>query len=161
MTRISRVTSFAAVLAMTIILLPSVASARAAKPITLKQAATQYLRDVGPVNAAGVKFSAAFNKWGKANGTGAQTTVFVRPYATSLTLFDRKLLSQRWPVKALGDVRTLVRDDAGFVADIEELPSLNILNVSQWSAPFLRDGNAMAVSADIVRSDLGLPLAKK
>jgi hypothetical protein len=89
-----------------------------------------------------------------------QTQAFVRPYASELTAFSRELLSQRWPVKVSSDVQALARDMANFTGDVETLPSINVFGVSQWLSSFARDENLSGVSANIVRSDLGLPLAK-
>lgn len=161
MTGLYRATSFAAALTLSIILIPAIASAGSAKPIARKQAAAQYLRDVDPFNASTSKFSAALSKWGKANGTASQTTSFVRPYVASFTLFDRELLRQRWPAKASDDVRSLVLDDAACIGDLDALPSVSVLNASQWSAQISHDENVSGAAADFVRSDLGLPLAKK
>ena len=136
------------------------ASASTTKPITIKQAAKQYLADVGPYNSALDKFSVAFTKWGKANGTAAQTTTFVKPMVAAVKTLDHKFLTQRWPTKAVGAVQTLISDTAALEGDIAGLPTVNILSESQWSTTFVRDDTVMAAAADIVRKDLGLTLVK-
>jgi hypothetical protein len=130
------------------------------KPITVKQAAKQYLADVGPVNTAMDKFSAALTKWGDANGTAAQTTVFVKPAVAALKTFDHRVLTQRWPTKAAGAVETLASDTAAISGDISGLPAVNILSESKWSTTFDRDFTILGTAANIVRKDLGLPLTQ-
>jgi hypothetical protein len=146
---------------MMVTLLPSAASANTAKPITQHRAAVRYLKDAGPVNSAANAFMAGFTKWNRdKNATMAQTESFARPYAAKVTVFYRELLGQKWSAKASRDIQALARDMANVAGDIESLSTINVFNVSAWMSTFARDENASGVSADIVRSDLGLPLAK-
>ena len=132
-----------------------------AAPITMKQAASQYVRDVGPVNNAVNEFVARITAWTNApNRTLAQTTPYVHDVVAQLVKFDRTMLSQRWPVRSIRDVRALAQDVATFTGDVELLPTLGLFSVSQWSSSYARDENRMVIQADFVRRDLGLGMAR-
>lgn len=137
------------------------ASTNTAKPITTKQAAVQYLADVKPYNVAWDKFGAAFEKWAKhTGGTAAHTGTFANPMVAAISTFDHKVLSQRWPANARSAIQTLVLDDAVLQGDLEGLPALNNLTLSSWAMSYRKDSTIDSAAADVVRSDLGLPLIK-
>lgn len=135
-----------------------IASASTAKPITAKQAGAQYLADVVPLQTATDNFTVAFDKWAGANGAPAQTTVFVKPFIAAHNAFDHLILTQRWPTNVLIAVQRRASAGAVVVADLERLPSVNVHSLSEWVSKFERDDAARAVAANVVRSDLRLPL---
>lgn len=94
---------------------------------------------------------------------GKLNTVAVKPNATAATLqptasrtasaiqaADNKLLRVAWPtVKIRDDVDAMVRTDATFIGDLDDVAD-NLQNMQ-------RDAAAASGAANIVRADLGLP----
>jgi hypothetical protein len=81
-------------------------------------------------------------------------------YALAIEAQDHKLLSQNWPARAIADIDALVRGDGaveGVVAVLSGLASSS--SDTDWFIAYSQDAATAVADANIVRHDLGLPLA--
>ncbi len=129
----------------------------AANAITVKAAAKQYLKDVAPVNSALTKFADQAGKWSDST-TDAQAENDATPAINALQKLQNELLSQSWPAKAKGDVRTLYKAIPGLEANLFALSGITILNDGSWLSTFSTDSATIGSDSNIVRHDLKLPL---
>ena len=131
-----------------------------AGPAGASSAGAQFTADRVALSAASNVFSQAFTAWEKSGQSFAQTSSFVRVYALAIEAQDHKLLSQNWPARAIADIDALVRGDGaveGVVAVLSGLASSS--SDTDWFIAYSQDAATAVADANIVRHDLGLPLA--
>jgi len=127
-------------------------------------AGAQFAADRVVLNAASNAFSQAFVAWEKSGESYAQTSSFVDGYVSAIEAQDHKLLSQSWPARATADIDALVRGDGaveGVVAVLSDLASSSSSSSSDtdWFIAYSQNAATAVADANIVRHDLGLPLA--
>jgi hypothetical protein len=142
-----------ALLSLTLILVSSAAGAT----ITKKAAGKQYLKDVAPTNTALTTFVNEAGKWGNST-TDAQAEQDATPAIKALRKLQGELLSQSWPTKASGDVRTLYKEISHLEASLLALAGITILNDGGWLSSFDSDVTTLSSDSNLVRHDLGLSL---
>ena len=131
-----------------------------AGPAGASSAGAQFTADRVALSAASNAFSQAFTAWEKSGQSFAQTSSFVSVYVSAIEAQDHKLLSQSWPTRATADIDSLVRGDGaveGVVAVLSGLASSS--SDTDWFIAYSQDAGTAVADANIVRHDLGLPLA--
>jgi hypothetical protein len=129
-------------------------------PAGASSAGAQFSADRAALSAAGNAFSQAFTAWEKSGQSFAQTSSFVSVYVSAIEVQDHKLLSQSWPTRTTADIDALVRGDGaveGVVAVLSALASSS--SDTDWFIAYSQDAATAVADANIVRHDLGLPLA--
>jgi hypothetical protein len=124
-------------------------------------AGAQFATDRQTMNAASSAFIQAFNAWERGGGSFSATSSFVGKYVSAIVSEDHKLLTQNWPAGGKTDIDSLVRGDAaveGVVGSLPVLPS-STTSESEWFVTYDQDVASAVADANIVREDLGLPLA--
>jgi len=123
-------------------------------------AGAQFAADRVVLNAASNAFSQAFVAWEKSGESYAQTSSFVDGYVSAIEAQDHKLLSQSWPAGTIADIDAVVRGDAaveGVVAVLTGFASSS--SDTDWFIAYSQNAATAVADANIVRHDLGLPLA--
>ncbi|MGO9658893.1 MAG: hypothetical protein ACLQVK_01400 [Acidimicrobiales bacterium] len=132
-----------------------------AGPASASPAGAQFTADRAALGAASRAFDQAFTAWERSGGSIAQTSSFVDAYAAALEAQDHRLLGQSWPAGAIADIDAVVRGDAAVEGVVSALPGLPSSSSSDtdWFIAFDQDAAVGVADANIVRHDLGLPLA--
>lgn len=87
-------------------------------------------------------------------GTGSSLSV------SALEAQDHMLLNQSWPAGAIADIDAVVRGDAAVQGVVSSLPGLpSSSSDTDWFIAFDQGAAVGVADANIVRHDLGLPLA--
>lgn len=144
--------SVAAVAASTLVM--------SAGPADASSAGAQFTADRAALSKASNTFSQAFTAWERSGQSYAQTSSFVGVYALAIEAQDHKLLNQSWPARAVADIDALVRGDGaveGVVAVLSGLAPSS--SDTDWFIAYSQDAATGVADANIVRHDLGLPLA--
>ena len=124
-------------------------------------AGAQFTTDRQTLNAASGAFVQAFEAWQGSGKAFSTTSSFAGKYVSAIVSEDHKLLMQSWPSGAKADIDNLVRGDAaveGVVGSLPVLPS-STTSESEWFITYDQDVSSAVGDANIVRADLGLPLA--
>jgi hypothetical protein len=122
-------------------------------------AGAQFTADRTALGTASSAFDQAFAAWERSGKSIAQTTSFVEVYASALESQDHTLLNQSWPAGAIADIDALVRGDAAVEGVVSTLPDLSSSSDADWFIAFNQGAAVGVADANIVRHDLGLPLA--
>jgi hypothetical protein len=131
-----------------------------AGPASASSAGAQFTADRAALGAASRAFDQAFTAWERSGGSIAQTSSFVDVYAAALEAQDHRLLGQSWPAGAIADIDAVVRGDAAVEGVVSALPGLpSASSDTDWFIAFDQDAAVGVADANIVRHDLGLPLA--
>jgi hypothetical protein len=128
-------------------------------PAGASSAAAQFTADRAALTAASGAFVQAFDTWQKSGGAFSQTSSFVNVYVSAIVTEDHKLLDQSWPAAATSDIDAIVRGDAAVEGVVSALPGLNSSASADFFIIYDQDANIAVADANIVRHDLGLPLA--
>jgi len=129
----------------------------ATTPNTVSAAQT-YLTAVGSVDTGFTTFGDEVAAW-TASTTGASAEAQAQPVIAELKHFQQVLITTSWPADTEADAKTLATDTSKVIGDLEGLSTLNLLDLSTWSATFASDASTLGTQSDIVRHDLGLPAA--
>lgn len=144
--------SVAAVAASTLVM--------SAGPASASSAGAQFAADRTQLSAASTAFDQAFVAWEKSGQSYAQTSSFVDTYVSAIEAQDHKLLNQAWPAGATADIDALVRGDGAVEGVVAVLPGLaSSSSDTDWFIAYSQDASTGVADANIVRHDLGLPLA--
>jgi hypothetical protein len=144
--------SVAAVAASTVVM--------SAGPASASSAGVQFAADRTALAAASSAFDQAFAAWERSGKPITQTLSFADTYGSALEAQDHKLLGQSWPAGAIADIDAVVRGDAaveGVAITLPRLPSAS--SDTDWFIAFNEAAAVAVADANIVRHDLGLPLA--
>ena len=131
-----------------------------AGPAGASSAGAQFTADRAALGTASSAFDQAFAAWERSGKSIAQTSSFADVYVSALE--DHKLLNQTWPAAAIADIDAVVRGDAavqGVVSALPDLASSSSSSDTDWFIAFNQDAAVGVADANIVRHDLGLPLA--
>jgi hypothetical protein len=126
---------------------------------SVSSAAAQFAADRATLNAASVTFGQAFEAWEKSGGSSAETSSFVDTFVSAIVAQDHKLLGQSWPAADISDIDTLVRGDAAVEGVVSSLVDISSSSYGYWFIVYNEDAAVGVADANIVRRDLGLPLA--
>jgi hypothetical protein len=128
--------------------------------MTKQQAGQAYLAAVAPTNAAGAALAGKMRAYTEAT-PGSQISAEARPFERRLTELNGKLLgiASAYP-PAGADLKALVNAYSPVIHDLRSATAQNSVNASSWLQRLASDLNKTQTAATIVRSDLGLPLAK-
>lgn len=126
--------------------------------LTVKRAGKAFLADVAPLNAKITVFGAAATAW-TSNTTDAQAEAAAAPVIAALTKFNSKMETTKWPSAAKQDVHSLVLAVSPLEAGLQNLATLNFLDVETWLQSFTTATDGVATADGLVRSDLHLPPA--
>jgi hypothetical protein len=128
--------------------------------MTKQQAARAYLAAVAPANAAGAALAGKMRAYTDST-PGSQISAEARPVERRLTELNGKLLSiaTAYP-PAAADLKALVTAYNPVIRDLRSATAQNSVNASSWLQRLATDLTKTQTAAAIVRSDLGLPLAK-
>jgi hypothetical protein len=141
---------------------PALASARhdeGPRSVSIAQGGTQYLADVAPFTVARTAFQAEYAAWYTSHGSPSSTAHFAAPFVTASHTFEKKLLSQGWPSRALPAAHALAGQVSVVANDVARLASLSSLTIAVGEATLERDSTVSSADADKLRADLGLPPA--
>jgi hypothetical protein len=108
---------------------------------------------VAPFNAV----LATFTKKTRAYSDSTSSTQITRdaaPVASALVRFDNAVLRADWPPAAKADVRAMVRTDAAFRSDLDQI------GYTQDWTQLTRDAAAASAAANVVRADSRLAAAE-
>jgi hypothetical protein len=137
--------------------LPAQLQTTTSRPTTTSRASYatghDYLQLVAPFNAVLDRFKAAAKDDTDSTST-KQIAKEAAPVTAALRTFDNAMLRANWSPRVRADVRAMVRADAGFQSDLEQLAYTR-----DW-AGLTRDAEASSSAANVVRADLGLPPPK-
>lgn len=131
-----------------------------AATMTKQQAAQAYLAAVVPANAAGAALARKMRAF--TNSTpGSQISAAARPLDRRLTDLNGKLvaIASAYP-PAAADLNALIAAYTPVMRDLRSAVTQNSVNASSWLQGLARHLAKTRTAAGIVRSDLGLPLAK-
>jgi len=120
-------------------------------------AARQYLAIIAPANQAVDVFEAGL----KALPSSTTATAYVKitmPLAAAFSTVDQKLLQGSWPANIRPDIRTLTGADSVVIADLGKVATVNAVTFSAWESQLSKDLGKILPQADLVRTDLGLPV---
>ncbi len=132
-----------------------------AGPAGASSAGAQFTADRAALGTASSAFDQAFAAWERSGKSIAQTSSFADVYVSALEAQDHRLLNQSWPAGAIADIDAVVRGDAAVQGVVSALPDLASSSSSNtdWFIAFNQDAAVGVADANIVRHDLGLPLA--
>lgn len=123
------------------------------------RAAKQYLAIIAPANQAIDVFEAGL----KALPSSATTATYVKitaPLAAAFSTVDQKLLRDSWPANARTDIRALMVADSVVIADLGRAATMKPVTFNAWERQLSKDLGKILPQAELVRTDLGLPLHK-
>ena len=128
--------------------------------MTKQQAGQAYLAAVAPTNAAGAALAGKMRA-STDSTPGSQISVQARPFERRLTELNGKLLgiATAYP-PASADLKAMVTAYNPVIHDLRSAAARNSVNASSWLQRLASDLTKTQTAAAIVRSDLGLPLAK-
>ena len=131
-----------------------------AGPAGASSAGAQFTADRAALGTASSAFDQAFAAWERSGKSIAQTSSFADVYVSALEAQDHRLLNQSWPAGAIADIDAVVRGDAAVQGVVSALPDLaSSSSDTDWFIAFNQDAAVGVADANIVRHDLGLPLA--
>jgi hypothetical protein len=128
--------------------------------MTKQQAGQAYLTAVAPANAAAAALAGQMRAY--TNSTpGSRISAAARPVERRLTELNGKLLgiATEYP-PAAADLKALVAAYDPVIRDLRSAGARNSVNASSWLQRLASDLTKTRTAAAIVRSDLGLALAK-
>jgi len=138
---------------------PAVIMSAAPAGASSAAAGTQFAADRATMGAASDVFDQAFQAWEKSGAPTSQTSSFVSVYVAAIVAEDHKLLDQSWPAGTMADIDAVVQNDAAVEGAVSALPSQTSASLSGWFTSFDQGAATAVADANIVRRDLGLPLA--
>lgn len=131
-----------------------------AGPAAASAAGAQFTADRTALSAASSAFDQAFVAWESSGKPITQTASFADAYVSALESQGHTLISQSWPAGAIADIDAVVRGDAAVEGVVSALPGLpSSSSVTDWFIAFDQDAAIGVADANIVRHDLGIPLA--
>jgi hypothetical protein len=128
-----------------------------AGPAGASSAGAQFTADRAALGTASSAFGQAFSAWERSGKPIAQTSSFADAFASALEAQDHTLLNQSWPAGAIADIDAVVRGDAAIEGVVSALASSS--SDTDWFIAYNQDAAVGVADANIVRHDLGLPLA--
>jgi hypothetical protein len=120
-------------------------------------AAKQYLAIIAPANQAIDVFDAHL----KALASSATAATYVKitaPLAAAFSTVDQKLSRDPWPANARTDIQALTVADSAVIADLDMVATVKPGTISAWERQLTNDLGKILPQAELVRTDLGLPL---
>jgi hypothetical protein len=128
--------------------------------MTRQQAAQAYLAAVAAANAAGAALARKMRAYTDST-PGSQISGEAPPLQRRLTELDGKLLdiATAYPPVA-ADLKALVTAYNPVIRDLKSATAQNSVNASSWLRRLAGDLTKTQTTAAVVRSDLGIPLAK-
>jgi hypothetical protein len=128
--------------------------------MTKQQAGQAYLAAVAPTNAAAAALAGKMRAYTDST-PGSQISAEARPFERRLTELNGKLLgiATAYP-PAAADLKAFVTAYNPVIHDLRSAAAQNSVNASSWLQRLASDLTKTQTAAAIVRSDLGLPLAK-
>jgi hypothetical protein len=131
-----------------------------ATTITKQQAGQAYLAAVAPVNAAGATLAGKMRA-STDSTPGSQISAEARPFERRLTELNGKLLgiATAYP-PAAADLKAVITAYDPVIRDLRSATPQRSVSASSWLQRLASDLTKTRTAAAIVRSDLGLPLAK-
>jgi hypothetical protein len=128
--------------------------------MTKQQAGRAYLAAVAPANAAGAALARKMRAYTDST-PGSQISAEARPLQRRLTELNSKLLdiATAYP-QAVNDLKALVTADNPVIRDLGSATAQNSGNASSWLQRLATDLTKTQTAATVVRSDLGISLAK-
>jgi Peptidase A4 family len=125
----------------------------------LTAAGKQYLRIIGPEDAADDAFYAQFARW-TATTPYSQIASASSKFAAGLSATIQATARARWPASAQGPVRVLIDDMRVLLDRLRTARSRSAASVAAWRAALTRETEADAVgdAEDAVRQILNVPL---
>lgn len=128
--------------------------------MTKQQAGRAYLAAVAPANAAGAALAGKMRAYTDST-PGAQISTEARPFERRLTELNGKLvgIATTYP-PAAADLKALVTAYNPVIRDLGSATAQNSIKASSWLRRLAGDLTKTQSAAAIVRSDLGLPVAK-
>ena len=128
--------------------------------MTKRRAGQAYLAAVAPTNAAGAALAGKMQAYTDST-PGSQISAQARPFERRLTELNGKLLgiATAYPPAAT-DLKALVTAYHPVIRDLRSATAQNSVNASSWLQRLASDLSKTQAAAAMVRSDLGLPLAK-
>jgi hypothetical protein len=128
--------------------------------MTKQQAGQAYLAAVEPANAAGAALARKMRAYTDSI-PGSQISAEARPLERRLTELNGRLLgiATAYPPVA-ADLKALVTAYNPVIRDLGNAAVQNSVNASSWLQRLASDLTKTQTAAAIVRSDLGVPLAK-
>jgi hypothetical protein len=128
--------------------------------LTTQQAGQAYLAAVAPVNAAGAALAGKMRA-STDSTPGSQISAEARRLERRLTELNDKLLgiASAYP-PAAADLKALITAYNPVIRDLRSVTTQNSVNASSWLQRLASDLTKTQTAAAVVRSDLGIPLAK-
>jgi predicted aconitase len=126
--------------------------------LTVKQAGRAFLADVAPVNSAINAFAADASIWSSST-TDAQAESDAAPVMSALQTLQTKLETTKWPGAAKQDVHALILAVSPLQAALQNLATLNFLDVGSWEQSFTTAADGIKTADALVRVDFRLPSA--
>ncbi len=131
-----------------------------AGPASASAAGAQFTADRVALSVASNTFTQAFISWERSDEPYADSSSFVDAYTAAVEAQDHKLLNQSWPASTVADIDGVVRGDAAVEGVVGVLPGLaSSSSDTDWFIAYSQDASTAIADANIVRHDLGLPLA--
>ena len=118
--------------------------------------AKQYLGDVAPLNTMISKWNAETSKWTRST-TSAQIKAQTTPLIAAFRTFQKKLLGQLWPTKAVRDVVALYTSVSFLESILQSLDTLSMPSAGVYLSEAQGQDSITASNANPVRRELGLP----
>lgn len=141
---------------------PQPSSTPTPSTLSVKEAASAYVADIGPTDTALPAFKTQMAAWNSST-TDAQAEADAQPLITAINILETKLETKlettNWPSSAKADVETMTTDLGQFNASLEGLSTFNFLDDGTWVQGFTSANNALIVAVGEVHHDLGLPPA--
>ena len=139
---------------------PPLPPSSAGGPAAASAAGAQFTANRTALSAASSAFDQAFVAWERSGKPITQTASFADAYVSALESQGHTLISQSWPAGAIADIDAVVRGDAAVEGVVSALPGLpSSSSVTDWFIAFDQDAAIGVADANIVRHDLGIPLA--
>jgi hypothetical protein len=128
--------------------------------MTKPQAAEAYLAAVAPANAAGAALAGKMRAY-TGSTPGSQISTEARPFERRLTELNGRLLdiAAAYPPVA-ADLKALVTAYNPVIRDLRSATGQSSVDASSWLRRLANDLTQTRTAAAVVRSNLGLPLAK-
>jgi hypothetical protein len=128
--------------------------------MTKQHAAQAYLAAVAPANAAGAGLARKMRAYTDST-PDSQISADARPFERRLTELNGKLvaIASAYPPVA-AELKALVAAYNPVIRDLRSATAQNSVNASSWLRRLASDLTKTRTAAAIVRSNLGLPLAK-
>jgi hypothetical protein len=142
------------------ILQTTTVASRTTPALTKQQAGRAYLAAVAPANAAGAALARKLQAYTDST-PGSQISAEARPFERRLAELNGRLdgIATAYPPVA-PDLKGLVTAYNPVIRDLRSATTQNWVNASSWLQRLASDLTKTQTAAAMVRSDLGLPLAK-